>query len=199
MNPSAIQMMPSPVSDAPLFKEGSALAGRSVKSPDGFPAWGMNQASRPAAPEKPAFSQILAEQKAEPPAEKAGQEKTAVNGPAFSEPVEAEGMEKPETASGEDQIPAGQPEIPSPVAVRTTPPSGMTDAEVPGTLPGPGTPPVKSLPSLTFEADAAGRWTGVLADAWPDPKLWSPWEPNLYWYSVELRDAEERLVDAVLP
>ncbi len=144
MNPSAIQMMPSPVSDAPLFKEGSALAGRSVKSPDGFPAWGMNQASRPAAPEKPAFSQILAEQKAEPPAEKAGQEKTAVNGPAFSEPVEAEGMEKPETASGEDQIPAGQPEIPSPVAVRTTPPSGMTDAEVPGTLPGPGTPPVKS-------------------------------------------------------
>jgi beta-galactosidase len=47
--------------------------------------------------------------------------------------------------------------------------------------------------------DADGVWRAVLTAPWPDAKLWSHWEPNLYWYTVTLSDASGRLTDEVLP
>lgn len=59
--------------------------------------------------------------------------------------------------------------------------------------------PVKELlgPSPVV-ADAEGVWRTRLIAAWPDAKLWSQWEPNLYWYAVEVR-VEGKPVDAQLP
>jgi beta-galactosidase len=62
-----------------------------------------------------------------------------------------------------------------------------------------GTKRVKTLhPQQPFTADAKGRWSGKLTEAWTDAKLWSQDEPNLYWYTVEL-EHEGRTVDHVLP
>lgn len=65
--------------------------------------------------------------------------------------------------------------------------------------------PADAAPALAFTGEsfsvgADGAWKHVASSAWAAPKLWSPDTPNLYHYTVELREAAGgRVVDRVLP
>ncbi len=135
MTPSAIQMMPPPISEVPLFREGSAPVGTPAKSPDGFSASGMNQASRPVASGEPVFSQILAEQAAEPQKAATGENPAVVTGPGYADPREPEIIENTGTASGEESTDSGLPAglslpLPLPLVPPDLPPAPVSVEQV---------------------------------------------------------------------
>ena len=58
-----------------------------------------------------------------------------------------------------------------------------------------------ALLTMNGTATAAnhGSWSTSLSTAWPDARLWSRWNPYLYWYRVEASGADGRITDRLLP
>lgn len=58
---------------------------------------------------------------------------------------------------------------------------------------------VKTVKNQTPVKVKNGRWETELVFPWENPKLWSRWHPNLYCYTVELKDKNGKILDKVLP
>ncbi|RMD77175.1 MAG: hypothetical protein D6820_11820, partial [Lentisphaerae bacterium] len=62
-------------------------------------------------------------------------------------------------------------------------------------------PDAKTVIEFTIPVTAGtrGKWKARVTRPWQNPKLWSRWHPHLYNYTVTLRDARGRKLDAILP
>jgi len=58
---------------------------------------------------------------------------------------------------------------------------------------------VKEAEFDKFQVGKNAPWSLEARTNWSNPKLWSVEHPNLYWYSVELLDANGKRLDATLP
>lgn len=56
-----------------------------------------------------------------------------------------------------------------------------------------------SNPVKEFSGTILADGKTSLLEAWKNPKLWSLWKPNLYFYTVELLDGNGKVVDKLLP
>lgn len=58
---------------------------------------------------------------------------------------------------------------------------------------------VKTICSEKPVASFNGKWQAELFSPWDSPSLWSLWHPNLYYYTVELKNEAGEIKDKTLP